>query len=62
MVDLTKQEALQMQDYAKLYKCRYTERRSQSIVNKIRRILKSGVNPLSKLVLIAIIVHVTYRK
>jgi len=51
-----------MQDYAELYKKNYSERRSQSIVNKIRRILKSGVNPLSKLVLIAIIVHVTYRK
>jgi len=51
-----------MQDYAELYKKNYSERRSQSILNKIRRIIHSSVSPLSKLLLIAILIHVTNRK
>jgi len=45
-----------MQDYAKLYKKRYSERRSQSMLNQIRRIIYGSLPPLVQLVAIMIVV------
>ena len=41
-----------MQDYAKLYKWRYSERRSSRLVNRIRRVVYSNLPKSIQLVVI----------
>jgi len=51
-----------MQDYAKLYKKRYSERRSQSLLNQIRRIIYGNLSPAIQLMAIMIILSVKSRR
>lgn len=45
-----------MQDYQKLYKKRYTERRSTKLLNLVRRIVYSKLTPAMQLVAIMMLV------
>jgi len=47
-----------MDDYSQLYKKRFTERRSQSLLNQIRRIVLSNWPPITQVAAIMLLVTI----
>ena len=51
-----------MQDYAKMYRRKFSQRRTQTMLNQIRRIIRSDLSPFIQLVMIMVIVSIANRR